>query len=111
MAADPAHPLTERWLLRTPSIAGRALYGQVPVPVFIALCLAGLALFAVLRAPMGGVAAAAFAVLLAMAGHEAVRAVTLRDPDWLDVGLERLVIRSRIVLLNLWRRQTFRWPE
>lgn len=109
MAADP-QPLTERWLLRTPTIAGRALYGHVPVPVFIALSLAGLMLFVALREAMGAIPAAVLAVLLSMAGHEAVRAVTLKDPDWLDVGRERLWIRARIRLINLWRRQLFRWP-
>ena len=110
MAPDP-QALQERWLLRTPSIAGRALYGHVPVPVFIALSLAGLMLFAALRAAMGVIPAAVLAVLLAMAGHEAVRAVTLKDRDWLDVWRERLIIRARLRLINGWRRQAFRWPE
>ena len=109
----PGEPqaLQERWLLRTPSIAGRALYGHVPVPVFIVLTLAGLLLFAALREAMGAIPAAVVAVLLAMAGHEAVRAVTLKDPDWLDVWRERLLIRARLRLINIWRRQAFRWPE
>jgi hypothetical protein len=110
MPGEP-HPLQERWLLRTPSIAGRALYGNVPVPVFIVLTLAGLMLFAALREAMGALPAAVLAVLLAMAAHEAVRAVTLKDRDWLDVRRERLFIRARLRLINHWRRQAFRWPE
>ena len=110
MPGDP-QALTERWLLRTPSIAGRTLYGHVPVPVFIALCIAGLMLFAALREAMGVIPAAVLAVLLTMAAHEAVRAVTLKDPDWLDVRRERLVIRARLRLINGWRRRAFRWPE
>ncbi len=109
MPGEP-DPLGERWLLRTPTIAGRALYGNVPVPVFIALCLAGLMLFAALREAMGAIPAAVLAVLLTMAGHEAVRAVTLKDPDWLDVGRERLWIRGRVILIAIWRRRAFRWP-
>lgn len=107
MPADP----DDRWRLRTPTIAGRALYGNVPVAVFIALSLGGLFLFSVLREPMGGVAAAVFAILLSMAGHEAVRAVTMRDPDWVDVARERAFLRGALAAITLWRRWMFRWPE